>query len=288
MNVCKLRPGLHPIHVISKEQFESDTKMESPWYQANQQGVKAQFAVCPACDNPIQIVAMYERSKNSPACHGRHVPRTVPRIAVYDQQSYDACPYANPGALHADARIAEGSQRGKDILQLLRQEFDRVIYILQQVTGVRISDALAKNMLQSFLSMRGHLYMGTTLCNLPWMFGYMAAAQSLYGRMLHEDSPLMLKLKNNARVLIEGNGQVKSANGSFLDITFCFMHHAIAQAGTSIRETLKFVVSIDQSEIYQERVEIDTMYFHNLVNLPPERARRNERLLSIAQELLPE
>lgn len=180
MDVYKLRPGLQPIHTIEKNRFEADTQMAFPWYQATQKGSDAVFAVCPACDNPIRIVAMYERRENSPVCHGRHMPRSVPGVADYDQHAYDSCIYANPDAQrNPGTRRPGGDPRGRDILTLLRQQFDRIIYVLVHCTGIRIREGLAREMLRSFLGMRGHLYVGTTLCNLPWLFGHMATAHSL-------------------------------------------------------------------------------------------------------------
>ncbi|GAB1255377.1 hypothetical protein Defa_28640 [Desulfovibrio sp. TH_2024_36128] len=59
MHVYKLKTGLQPIKLIEKEQFERDTGKQSPWYQKNGDEM-VQYAVCPACDNPIQIIALYK------------------------------------------------------------------------------------------------------------------------------------------------------------------------------------------------------------------------------------
>lgn len=288
MDVYKLRPGLQPVYRIEKDQFESDTRKRFPWYQKNKRGSTSQFAVCPACDNPIQILAMYDRCENSPVCHGRHVRHSVPDVAVYDQFEYDNCRYANPSFQYdANGRRPANSPRGRSVLQLLRQQFDRVICILTSITGIRISDNLARKMLNAFLGMRGHLYIGTTLCNLPWMFGYMANSHSLFGQIVKDDTPLARALQSDARIQFSEYGQIKSATDAFLDINFCFMHHATAKEGVSTRETVKFVVSVDRTDIYEEVVTVQPMLFHDLINLSPGHVKRNVRLLAIAEEILP-
>ena len=109
MDGYKLKPGLQPIHRISKEQFENDTNKQWPWYQ--EKGTETvQYAVCPACDNPIRLVALYKRYENSPSPHGRHSPESIQGIADYDQGEYDNCPYANPG-MKLEKKYA---QRGKE------------------------------------------------------------------------------------------------------------------------------------------------------------------------------
>lgn len=287
MDVFKLRPGLAPVHKISRDKFEAETGKMAPWYQ--REGYKiAPFAVCPACDNPIRIVALYERHENSPSPYGKHTPKTVVGLATYNQIAYDDCPYAHPGMeMDRDRRRPETDPRGRDILQLLRDQFDRVIDIIQKDTDVIISLALAKNLLDSFLGMQGHLYVGTNLCNLPWMFAYMTTAQSLFGRKINQKSELMGALKENEGISITNELQVTSNKEEFLEITFCFIEHKIIKQGSSHEETIKFLVNIDGKETFHKTIQIDPVYFHNQVNLPPERAMRNRRLLDIAAKTIP-
>ena len=195
MDVYKLKPGLQPIHRISKEQFENDTNKQWPWYQ--EKGTETvQYAVCPACDNPIRLVALYKRYENSPSPHGRHSPESIQRIADYDQGEYDNCPYANPGMkLEKNMLREKKNPKSYNTLSLLREQFDRIIYLLQRATGIVFSEKLARDMLTSFISMRGHLYIGTNLCNLPLMFAYMTTNQNLYGRILDKDSKIIKTFK---------------------------------------------------------------------------------------------
>jgi len=285
MDVYKLRFGLHPVHKIEKNQFESDTLRAYPWYQDNAQGSPAQFAVCPACDNPIQIIALYRlRGRNSPVCHGRHVSRDVPGLVDYSQAAYDLCPYANPNLqLEPTMRRNGDDPMGRVLLQLLREQFDRVIYIISKVTGIRISESLAHDMLEIFLGMRGHLYVGANICNLPWIFAYLSNAQNLFGRVIKADSPLRCDLEKHKKICFNEKGQIQNAPGERVDLLrFCFMHHAVGHSAPSIKETIQFVVSEGETILYQETLIIDPMYFHNLVNLPPERARRQQQFLDIA------
>lgn len=282
MNVFKLQPGLRPVHKISRDKFEAMTGKMAPWYQREGDKI-APFAVCPACDNPIRIVALYERHENSPSPYGKHSPKTVAGLATYNQIAYDDCPYAHPGMeLDRDRRRPETDPRGRDILQLLRDQFDRVIYIIQRDTGIIISPALAKSLLESFLGMQGHLYVGTNLCNLPWMFAYMTTGQTLFGRKIKQGCELMLALEGNKDISITEESKVTSSKKEFLEITFCFIEHKIIQKGSSQEETIKFLVNMKEKEIFHQTIKIDPVYFHNLVNLPPERASRDERLLDIA------
>ena len=54
-------------------------------------------AVCPACDNPIQIIGLFKREeevKRKP--YGRHTTIDLPGLTVYSEEDYLNCPYHNP------------------------------------------------------------------------------------------------------------------------------------------------------------------------------------------------
>lgn len=289
MDVYKLRTGLQPIHSITKEQFEKDTNKKAPWYQVKGNTI-VQYAVCPVCDNPIQLIALYKRHENSPEPYGRHIPESIHGIAQYDQKEYDRCIYANPGMTLDKNMLRENdNHKSYAILKLLQEQFDRVIYLLQRVTGIIFSENLACEMLKSFLYMHGHLYIGTNICNLPLMFAYMTTNQSLYGRTLNKDSKLLNILKHNKDIIISDRNQVltKKDNNNFTTINFFFTDHKISQLGTTNVETIVFNVTINHDIVFKEKITIDPMHFHNLVNLPPERSHRNQNLLGIAADLIP-
>ena len=88
MDTYKLRPKWTKINTISKENFEKDTGKLEPYYQVDRD---SQYAVCPACDNPISIIGLYNpNTKIRP--YGKHYPKTVEKLAVYDRYRYEACP----------------------------------------------------------------------------------------------------------------------------------------------------------------------------------------------------
>lgn len=64
MDVYKLRIEDTESKTIDKDRFESETFRREPWYQPGSAGKLAQFAVCPACDNPVQLVGLYELSNS--------------------------------------------------------------------------------------------------------------------------------------------------------------------------------------------------------------------------------
>lgn len=175
------------------------------------------------------------------------------------------------------------------LLSVLRKYFDRVICVIQEETGIVFTEKLSREMLVSFLRMRGHQYFGTCLRNLPWLFAYMTTAQSLFGERLLDGSPLMLSLKNRKEITFSEDNQIQSTTGKLLNLRFAFIGHEFELNGSQIQqETIEFVVSLNNKIVHTEKLVIKPAWFFNPASFLPERAlRRNPTLLRVAEELLP-
>ena len=73
MDVFKAWPGRAESIVISQESYMRCTGGVAPWRRDGDKG-PSYYAVCPLCDNPIQIVGLFRRQEESRARrpYGRH------------------------------------------------------------------------------------------------------------------------------------------------------------------------------------------------------------------------
>lgn len=84
MDVFKAWPGRAESIVISQESYMGCTGGVAPWRRDGDTG-PSYYAVCPLCDNPIQIVGLFRRQEESRARrpYGRHHPtQRTPNPAV--------------------------------------------------------------------------------------------------------------------------------------------------------------------------------------------------------------
>ena len=56
MKKFKLHIGKNHVYPLTKEIYEDATLLKKPYKQQEKNGSTHYFAVCPACDNPIQII----------------------------------------------------------------------------------------------------------------------------------------------------------------------------------------------------------------------------------------
>ncbi|WP_159970287.1 hypothetical protein [Pseudomonas sp. 8Z] len=300
MDVYKVRVDDTSATKITAANFERDTLKRPPYYQAGTAGGEpSHFAVCPACDNPIQIIGLYKKLAHTPNPYGRHHSRSVANLAEYDQDSYDFCPYSNPDREpDRTARRTRAEGLPEKILSLLIENFDSVIYMIEQSIGIKIGDALAKRMLLSYRDEQGHMYKAATLLNIPWIFAYMANAKSIARQRVFNNPELLINLSSalpNAAIDQEGKqeGVLKPANDKdYLDVNVSFIHHRIVQTGSTINETMKMIVFTHRGKqvitIHEQLIPFATDHFLALINVPLERAYRPRQgtLVPLARQIL--
>lgn len=299
MHNYKLKPGINKIYKIDKNTFELTTQQRKPYYSFNSKNERIQFAVCPACDNPIEIIGLYKPLHHTDSPYGRHYPHSINGLAEYNQQAYNYCPYSkNQTTITSEIRKSLLTNFEKDIYLLMREQFDRVIYVLSKQLDIKITYPAAQRMLTTYVKGEGWLYPWATLNNLPWVLGHLSWSKTLYGQPILKNSHLynaivkscpsveFIKSKYYSEYEI-----LVAKDEMYIDINYCIINHCRKINNNMLTETMDFMVTEGNIEnrniIYRKQLTIDEPYFMNLINLPNERSRRNMKLLEIAKNLMP-
>ncbi|MFR7660202.1 MAG: hypothetical protein ACLUWL_03510, partial [Bifidobacterium longum] len=150
MDAFKAWPGRAESIVISQESYMGCTGGVAPWRRDGDTG-PSYYAVCPLCDNPIQIVGLFRRQEESRAHrpYGRHHRGDVPGLCRYDEDAYLHCPYADPNhRTDTRARRHPKDQTGRALYGLMRGEFDRVTLAWERFSGIHLGPGAARDMLR--------------------------------------------------------------------------------------------------------------------------------------------
>lgn len=312
MRNFKLQTGSCPVYTISKDEFETQTRKHDLYYRLNSNGEPVQYAVCPGCDNPIRLIGLYKKLQNTDRPYGKHHMRDVEDLAAYNQQAYTYCPYASH-RLHVTPEDRKVSVTGfeKAIYELMRNQFDRVVYIWSKQIDIKITSGIAEKRLTEYVASEGWLYPWATLNNLPWMYGYLTGvARSLYNQLIRKDSPLyeaILRSCPEAEFIpseyFDDYERLRNKPGFYLDVKYCILNHKRQIVDDVNVETVEMIVwrkktgadfikstqeGVDTDDVfYRKKLEIDEKYFLNLVNMPQEKAQRNTYLLEAAQRIMP-
>lgn len=297
MDVYKLYPGETGMRRIERHAFEVDTMRKPPWYRPSGDGASSQFAVCPACDNPIQIVGLYRLPRGVSRPYGKHATRSIPGLAPLNPETRDACPYFRPRTFKKSDRRSELDDHARRILRLLIEQFDRVVYLIGKDTGIWFSRKMLATMLQVYRSMQGYLYMGATLLNVPWIFAYMTNATSLYYQKIADNAPLSDAVRRDIpQAMIDDDGRVvknpNHAGGSAyfsLDVSFICHKQTLRGPGQSLQESMELVVTTRRRgeivRIHGETILFDHARFQRLIGTGVHGKRRPD-LVSLARSVL--
>ena len=289
MKNFKLKQGNNRVYQISKSVYDEATQKRPLYYDMENDKC---YAICPQCDNPIQLIGLYKQIKVSP--YGKHYPHSIP-LAAYNQQAYEYCPYHNKHyVFDKNVRKRQLTEFEKNIYVTARENFDSAIYILSQQLNIKVTMRMAEDILRSYTVHEAWMYPWATLNNIPWMLGYFLPARSLYKQLIKTDSELYQAIQNNCPKAEFDQSQyykdysVLNKTG-WPGIMSTMILHNREVVDDTVKETIVHNVFWDNDNnqsIYRKELEIDEKYFLNLIN--SEKRYRNEQLLELAHICMPD
>lgn len=297
MKRFKLKQGNAKPYDISKQNFEMLTHGKEPYVEKGKDGHMRQFGICPACDNPVQLIGLYKKLKNTENPYGRHYNRDA-KIAIHNEQAYRYCPYARHVYNSTEKELKpELTDFERNIYYTLRENFDQAIYLLSQISGLRVNNKFAAYILQEYLAGQGYLYYGATLYNIPWMLLYFLGAKPCFGKFVRRESPLYHMLEKREDVsLVQFHDssyyQVKGKS-SWFDLDFSMLFHERRVVNDEVKEEIHItLVSLDSEGLPKQEddtcLEINEYRFPKLIHSEKAQQYRNDELLQIADKLMPD
>lgn len=278
---------------VEKRTVEGVLGRGFPWYQRVADKA-TYFAVCPRCNNPIKIVALYSAARTA---HGRHEKEKVRGFDHFDLEDMASCA-TNLPRLPGRQRRRGLTSLSKEIIRVMVEDFDRAVLVLSGSIGVRISNDLAKDFLEAWFDADGYRYVGASLINIPWMLAYFSPTRSLVGRYINGNPELTEKIRHRIpEAVLTADGRLEYTNRSFLSVTFEFINHEIIHGRDgALTESMIMRVhrSVDRDgatamvPLLRQTIAFDEARFSTLRSVPADRARRNQELLSIAREMADE
>lgn len=297
----KLKTGNSQIYSLEKDVYIEKTQGNDDYNETGKDGKRRHFAICPACDNPIQIIGLYSRNENAPSVYGKHYNKSI-KIAEYNKQMYYFCPYASHKyAITRDSKKPELTDFERNVYNILRENFDIAVRVVEEETGMFISYKMARKMAHCFWANDGHMYYWATLYNIPWLLLMFLDSEPCYGLRVKIGSPLHCLLKKQKEITFESCDWpdyecVRGADNRFLNLNFATIHHRRNIVNDELQENMtmffsKFFDSLPETQ-FTLKLDINEYCFLNRIHsVSTEKYRkglRSQRLLQIAAEELPE
>ncbi|EOC0352293.1 hypothetical protein [Enterobacter roggenkampii] len=298
MNVYKLNVRTQGYWFLNKDEYEQRTARRSPWYKVSDKGKPRYFAICPACNNPIQIIGFYKLPSNVNSPFAKHYGTSVPGVGIFDHEAYLDCPYSDTTkSTSSDKGKRTPSELSRQILEILIEHFDKVIWMLSTVTGIKIEEKLALDMLKQYKQEEGWLYSKATLMNIPWIFAYMSDNQKFLFKKIN-DLKLLQKLVSLAPDELDMTSRgyiVKAATcKKRIELGVYYTRHHSAVTEHILSESMDMVILLEVNgekprELYRKSIDFDFNYFNNIVNFSSWKSTElGNKLLMHAKDILGE
>lgn len=282
--------GEGKVLMINEENFYLATRERKP-YVVDSGGVKSFYAVCPECDNPIQLIGLLRRQQDSlpHRPYGRHIGHDVPGVAVYDEDAYLSCPFSDPGYWRTDRKRKPSNPTGQALYRIMRDRFDRVEYAWRESSGLLLGIKSLRRALTVWRNDKGWLNYGSTYHNLPQMLFFGLPQETLYGQCVSKDSPLASRLAAADGIFLEPSGfsdsYLRIKTSRFVDVGFVLGARKARVVNDRLAETFLLGVNVEGKPLGSDLVvHTDPVWFSRILNMPD--WHENHRLSAMAADVL--
>lgn len=286
-----------PAYEITKENFENTTMHKLPFELINLDGSVSEYGICPSCLNPIQIIGLVKKVKVKP--YGKHTGKNVENLRDWDQTKYEYCPYATKQVrreINDDELLPEITEDIIELYDLLKNNFDRVVYVVSNALDIRCSSSFWKKALRGYLANNVYCYPWLTENNLPYIFAFVGMRHySAHKQQFRVGSDVFKALEAYPNVKFsesscDRNYKILTNDSGFLNLQFRLWNHKQeAVEGELLKESMHFCID-DLSNgkvttVFEKKIDFDEKLFMNLVR-SKNNTYRNQKLLDIATELM--
>ena len=275
MDIFTVKGSENKSFKINRKIFEEITKKDNLYYP----GGNSQYAICPACKNPITIVNLYNNNRyqignrKRPKAFGKHHLKSIPRLAQYDEAAYKNCPLSNPKSFSIVTR-RRNKTASNELIEIIDNNKELLLKYIREITGISFSKNKFENLLSEFIKIEGYDYEFINKFNLPYAFLYLQGKRNIYGQkiILDNDNGILLKTaiqnQSNYYELTNSNQITIKPNKPYVELNVALFNHKIVKENNKLKkQTIDIVFSEDiiktgaTNEILRYTVDVDTVRF---------------------------
>ncbi|WP_287879400.1 hypothetical protein [Aquitalea sp.] len=199
MDIFKLAPSRQDYFELTEVSYFTRTQRRPPYSAKTKSGKPLFLAVCPECNNPIEIRNLGPidgENKNYPLRpFGKHYIFDVPGLALSNPISYSTCSLR--GKISIGTREHRGNDEfNKEILRLLVEQAAVVRDLIATCIGVTVGQTLFERIIEEFISREAYKSKGVQPANLPYAVIYWSENQNLWGQIVN-DNKLIEAINND-------------------------------------------------------------------------------------------
>lgn len=189
MDTFKLTPGVGREIPITEDNYFRATQRHELYCSTAQSGNALYLAVCPECDNPIEIRnlgAVHDVNRDDPKKpFGKHYVFTVPGLAVANRTAYENCSKRGHVTL-GTSEHRSNDRYNKELLRTLVDHAAVIRELLADALGVTVGQRLFERLVDQFVRRSAYKCKGVQVSNLPYAIAYWAENQSIWKQVVRD------------------------------------------------------------------------------------------------------
>jgi len=262
MNVFSTLDG--NTYKIDREIYISKTRKQFPYYQEPKKYKKPYFAICPACNNPIQIINLFfdeyvEEHTGRKNMHGRHCSKNVRGLPPYSQAAYDNCPLKNPVAFSV-CELRRNETMNQEILECIQTHSKEIFDDIRKITGILLKNIFLEEILDNYLAAREYCYTHTNMYNIPYSILYTRSAIDLFGRKVSAEGvgrSISKAINEKSKFFYVNDGHIQKRGRMYVYIQLIISNHDVKKNQMMMKIEERMEDEKTSNIIFKNKIDIE-------------------------------
>lgn len=248
---------------LTRENFIEKTHKSFPFYQEPRRYKNPYFAICPGCNNPIQIINLFsvqyeEENTRRTNLHGRHYKSNVEGLPPYSEKNYLNCPLHNPIAFRM-RKIRNDERINKEIRDIVDNNRSQICADIRKITGVLLSNNKIDKIINEYILAGDYCYTHTNKFNIPYSILYTRNAINIFGQKVNEvdiGQRIYNAIQDNCEFFEFVNERIQKKIDNYVELNLIVARHRIS--GSKQYMTLRIEEKREKEihSIFEEEVEM--------------------------------
>lgn len=189
MNVFKTLDGKE--YELTVENYEQHSHKSKPYYHDKKRYKSPHFALCPMCNNPIQVINLYkdeyvEEITGRKGLHARHFTKNIEGLAEFNKSQYESCPLHKPINFKL-IEVRHDDRVNEEIKKIIEANLKSIINDIKNISGILFKNVNLEKKIDNYIEMRNYAYTNTNKYNIPYSILYTSDSFDLFGRKISDN-----------------------------------------------------------------------------------------------------
>lgn len=248
---------------LTREAFMEKTHKSFPFYQNPNRYKTPYFAICPACNNPIQIINLFgiqyeEENTGRTNLHGRHYKYNVEGLPPYSKENYENCPLHNPVAFGI-REVRNNKQLNEEICDIVENSKSQICTDIREITGLLLRNKKLSQVINDYIAARDYCYTHTNKFNIPYSILYTRNAINIFGQKVDGGDigqRIYNAIQNNCVYFEFVDGRIQKNNDDYVELNLIVANHRIRASKQYMTVRIEEKKREEIQIIFEEEIEM--------------------------------